>query len=527
MKAFSKLYMALDETTKTNEKINHLVSYLEQANPADSVWAIYFLIGRKPKRLVKTSLLRRWASEVSKIPAWLFEECYDTVGDLAETIALVLPENGESATLHLSEVIEKILIPLKDMEDEKRKEVIIDIWDRFDSHQCFLFNKLLTGGFRVGVSQKLITRALEKVSGVEANVIAHRLMGNWTPSIEFYEQLLSKETIDSDHSKPYPFFLAHPIDSEPEVLGDDESWSAEWKWDGIRAQLIRRKEETFIWSRGEELITHQFPELDDASQSMPGGCVLDGEIICYKDDQVLPFSELQRRLGRKKVGKKLLTEAPVIMMVYDLLELEGVDIREKPLIERLEALETIIGEINSKNFITSEKIEFQNWQELRDFREKSRENKVEGLMLKRKSSPYRVGRQKGDWWKWKVDPLTIDAVLVYAQRGHGRRASLYSDYTFAVWDGDSLVPFAKAYSGLTNEEIRQVDSFVKSNTKERFGPVRSVKPELVFELAFEGIQKSTRHKSGVAVRFPRIKRWRQDKDIKEADTLASVISLLD
>ncbi|MCA9814378.1 MAG: ATP-dependent DNA ligase [Cyanobacteriota/Melainabacteria group bacterium] len=527
MQSFTRLYTKLDQTTKTTEKVDALVSYFEEASEADAAWAIYFLCGKKPRRLVKTSLLRTWAAEVAGMSDWLFAECYDSVGDLAETIALILPEGECSLDMPLNLLVNERLLRLRSFSELEVRESILATWQEMDAGQRFIFNKLLTGAFRVGVSQSLVTRALGKVASLDPRVIAHRLMGHWEASPEFYRGLIAEETDDTDRSRPYPFYLAHPLDGAPEDLGEPSCWSAEWKWDGIRAQLVRRQGETYIWSRGEELVTEQFPELASAARNLPDGTVIDGEIICWSESRVLPFSTLQRRLGRKRVGKTLLKEAPVAMMAYDLLEYDNVDIREQSLEERRACLRQVTaGGFFQDIFMVSPSLQFASWQELTDLRQGSRERAVEGLMLKRLQSPYQVGRQRGDWWKWKVDPYSIDAVLIYAQRGHGRRASLYSDYTFAVWEEEKLVPFAKAYSGLTDEEIRQVDAFVKRNTLERFGPVRVVKPELVFELAFEGIQESNRHKSGIAVRFPRMSRWRQDKPADEANSLAEVKALI-
>lgn len=522
--------MQLDQTTKTTEKVDALVSYFEVADNADAAWAVYFLCGKKPRRLVKTSRLRAWAAEVACMSDWLFAECYDSVGDLAETIALILPESHRSLDMPLHLVVSEKLLQLRGLSESETRARILSTWDQMDAGQRFIFNKLLTGAFRVGVSQSLVTRALGKVASLDPQVIAHRLMGQWEATPEFYLALIADKTDDTDRSRPYPFYLAHPLEGHPADLGEPSSWSAEWKWDGIRAQLVRRRAETYIWSRGEELVTEQFPELASAARSLPDGTVIDGEIICWSDGRVMPFSTLQRRLGRKRVGKTLLKEAPVAMMAYDLIEFDGEDIREQSLESRRALLRQITtGGFVQDSFMVSPSLDFASWEELIDLRQGSRnraEGAVEGLMLKRLQSPYRVGRQRGDWWKWKVDPYSIDAVLIYAQRGHGRRASLYSDYTFAVWEEDKLVPFAKAYSGLTDEEIRQVDAFVKRNTLERFGPVRVVKPELVFELAFEGIQESNRHKSGIAVRFPRMSRWRKDKPAQEANSLSEVKALI-
>lgn len=547
MKAFTDLYTALDETTKTNEKVGAMRDYFEKVEPADAAWAIYFLTGRKPKQLVQIPKLVGMAIAAARLPEWLFSESYDAVGDVAETIALLLPAGDKSSTIPLHTWIEERLLPLRGASDEAQFKSILQAWSELDEAQRFIWNKLLTGAFRVGVSQQLVIRALSQVSKLDAAVIAHRMMGTWEPTEDFYKSLIAPETEDSDISRPYPFCLAHPLDADPQSLGDVEEWQAEWKWDGIRSQLIRRAGQTFIWSRGEDLITDRFPEILEDSKLLPNGTVIDGEILPWKEANVLPFAQLQLRIGRKTLTKKILTDIPVILMAYDLLEINNEDIRSKPLLERRATLFKLLQGIScsaytlqqgdmhstvpscqrlSERLRISPTLDANSWDELIESRSNARALNVEGLMLKRLSSPYKVGRQRGDWWKWKVNPFTMDAVLIYAQRGSGKRASLYTDYTFGVWDGDTLVPVAKAYSGLTDDEIRQVDLFVRQNTIEKFGPVRTVKPQLVFELAFEGIQKSTRHKSGIAVRFPRMARWRTDKPAEEADTLETVKALL-
>ncbi len=526
MKLFAQLYTALDETTRTNVKIQALVDYFQQAPPEDAVWAIHFLIGRKPRQVVPTRKLREWAAQLAGIPNWLFDASYDVVGDLAETITLVLPLSTRLQNRPLHVWIEDILLPLRGKDETDQQKTILDTWQQLDSPQRFVCNKLITGAFRVGVSQRLVTRALSQLSGIDAAVIAHRLMGDWTPDAQTYHQILSTDTSDSDISRPYPFYLAYPLDQKTTDLGDINDWQAEWKWDGIRAQVIKRQDQVFIWSRGEELVTDKFPEISQAAERLPNGTVLDGEILAWDNERPLNFSELQRRIGRKNVGPKLLKEVPVILMAYDILEVDGKDVRDHTLTQRFEALTQISATLPDDKILKISPVTAGSWQQLAGAREQARSRGVEGLMLKRLSSPYRVGRRRGDWWKWKVDPLMIDAVLLYAQRGHGRRSGLYTDYTFAVWDADKLVPFAKAYSGLTDAEIRQVDRFVRTHTLERFGPVRSVEPQLVFEIAFEDIRQSSRHKSGIAVRFPRISRWRTDKKIQDADSLQTLKSLL-
>jgi DNA ligase-1 len=527
VKRFAELYAALDSTTRTNEKIEALTAYFSSAPPADAAWAIHFLIGRRPKRLIESRKLWHWAIEEAAIPEWLFGECYEAVGDVAETIALLLPPPAASSDKRLSYWIEERLLPLREWDEAGQRDSLIWAWREMDDAQRFVWNKLITGEFRVGVSSNLVTRALAKVSGVDAAVIAHRLMGDWQPTPESVAQFLAVESGDADISRPYPFFLAYPLEGEPAVLGAIDEWRIEWKWDGIRSQLIRRQGHTFIWSRGEELVTDRFPEIAALGSVIGEGVVLDGEILPWKDSAPLPFAQLQRRIGRKALGAKILADVPVALIAFDLLELDGADVREQPLEWRRERLAGIVDRVaHPAALVLSPRVAAASWDELTNLRTQARERGVEGFMLKRHGSPYRVGRRRGDWWKWKIDPYSVDAVLIYAQRGSGRRASLYTDYTFGIWEDGKLVPFAKAYSGLTDEEIRQVDAFVRRNTVERFGPVHVVKPELVFELAFEGIQRSTRHKSGIAVRFPRMARWRTDKKPEDADTIDTIRALL-
>ncbi|HEU4451931.1 MAG TPA: ATP-dependent DNA ligase [Longimicrobium sp.] len=527
MKAFAELYAALDETTKTGEKVDALARYFASVPAEDAAWAVHFLIGRRPKRLVGARRLAEWAMQATGTPEWLFAECYDSVGDLAESISLLLPPSGASSDLPLREWVARLLA-LRGEDEETQRGDVMRAWAELDGPQAYVWNKLITGSFRVGVSQKLVVRALAQVSGVDENTIAHRLMGAWEPGPDLIARLLSAETGDADVSRPYPFFLAYALEEEPDALGEAREWQTEWKWDGIRAQVIRRAGSTFVWSRGEELITERFPELAAAAAMLPDGTVLDGEIMPWRDDTPLPFAQLQRRIGRKVLGPKILSEVPAVLLTYDLLEIGGEDVRPRPLEWRRARLEELLIRTPSAGrFLPSPVVPAEEWDHVRQAYRDARARLAEGLMLKRRDAEYGVGRRKGAWWKWKVEPFTVDAVLIYAQRGHGRRASLYTDYTFAVWSGDELVPFAKAYSGLTDAEIRRVDSFVRRNTLQRFGPVRAVKPELVFELGFEGIQRSPRHKSGIAVRFPRMLRWRDDKKPEDADSLETIISMLD
>ena len=526
MKAFAELYRNLDETTSTNRKIDAMVEYFRRAPEKDAIWAVSFLIGRKPRQVVPTRKLMQWAAELAGIADWLFEASYDVVGDLAETITLLLPRTTCTSDRPLHEWVERRLLPLRDMEPASQRSQILDAWQQMNESQRFVWNKLITGGFRVGVSRRLVVRALERFSGIDAAIVTHRLMGEWSATAETYRRILSPDTRDADISRPYPFYLAYPLEDNLADLGSLDHWQVEWKWDGIRGQVISRSRQVFIWSRGEELVSEKYPELMESAALLPDGTVLDGEILPWKEERPLPFSELQRRIGRKSVGKKLLKDVPTAFLAYDILEFGGEDLRPLALLERRARLCQVLDGIPGSRLIISPAVAARTWEDLEVQRGESRRRGVEGFMLKRLDSVYQVGRRRGDWWKWKIDPLTADAVLIYAQRGHGRRAGLYTDYTFAVWQGASLVPFAKAYSGLSDDEIRAVDRFIQRNTVERFGPVRSVRPELVFEIAFEGIQQSSRHKSGLAVRFPRILRWRRDKKVEEADTLDALKSLL-
>jgi DNA ligase-1 len=548
MRAFAALYLRLDETTSSNAKLAAMVEYLRSAPPADAAWAVYFLAGGKPRQLVPAKVLRAFAQQASGTPEWLFEECYQSVGDLAETIALLVPPGDASATTAegagLASWMEGRLLPLRGLAPAETIARLSEYWRELDGRERFVCGKLITGNFRVGVSRLLVTRALAAVSGIDSKRIAQRLVGYTDignfPLPAHFLRLIAAETgeeadpLSSIH--PYPFFLAQslqlPVERFGSQLGPPADWQVEWKWDGIRAQVVRRAGEVAVWSRGEELVTERFPEVAAVARALPDGTVLDGEIVAWREGRVQPFARLQQRLGRKILTAKLLAEIPVSLLAYDLIEWQGEDWRGRPQATRRAQLERLVAEVGeaAPGLQLSPLLEGADWLDLDRQREASRSRGVEGMMLKARTSGYGVGRTSGAgiWWKWKVDPFSVDAVLVYAQRGHGRRAGLYTDYTFAVWDAPpeagvrQLVPFAKAYSGLTDAEIANV----RRTTVEKFGPVRAVQPTLVFELGFEGIARSSRHKSGIAVRFPRMLRWRDDKRVEEADTLATLAALL-
>lgn len=528
MQHFSQLISTLAQSTKTNEKLEALSRYFATADEKDKPWVLALFSGRRPKRVVNSAQMRQWSMELTGLPEWLFNECYHTVGDLAETIALLLPPPATKAGSQPLHYWLDSLLRLDKASEEEKGTFVRNAWDQMEYRERFVFNKLITGGFRIGVSQSTIVNALAKTYNIIPATVSHLISGNWDPQQITMAALLNEESSTIDDSKPYPFFLAYALEGGPETLGDPEEWQAEWKWDGIRGQVIKRNGQLFIWSRGEELITEKFPEITALLDFLPDGCAIDGEILAYDlaADHPLPFQALQTRIGRKNLTKKQLQEAPVIFHCYDLLEFDKQDLRLLPLQDRRALLEKLVNTVRQPALKLSPALAFTAWDELTLLREQSRNNGSEGLMLKKLSSVYQTGRRRGDWWKWKIDPYTVDAVMIYAQKGHGRRSNLYTDYTFAVKDGDKLVPFAKAYSGLTDKEIAEVDNWVKRNSLEKFGPVRTVKAELVFEIAFEGIGLSTRHKSGIAVRFPRIHRWRKDKPVEEINTIEDLKKLV-
>ena len=564
MKRFAQLFGELDRSTATLAKVDALKRYFASAAPRDAAWAVYFLAGGKPRQVVPNAVLWATACQRAGIDDWLFDACYQAVGDFAETVAHVLPPPQRESDLGLAEWVEERLLPLRGLSPVEQSERVAAYWDELDDAGRFLLNKLIGGEFRVGVSKLLVQRALAEGSGVDAKLVAQRMMGyadkGATPSAERFAQLTaSAEPGPLDVGQPYPFFLAHPLDFALEQfeakLAAPEHWQVEWKYDGIRAQIVKRASRVWIWSRGEELVTERFPEVVAVAQRLADGTVLDGELVAWSEGRVLPFALLQQRIGRKTLTKKVLDAAPVAFIAYDVLEDRGADLRELPQSARRAGLERIV--VAHPGFVLSP-IELRaDWAAYAELRGEARARGVEGFVLKHRDARYGTGRRKqddlagGTWWKWKIEPFSVDCVLVYAQPGHGRRASVYTDYTFAVWsrapngadevaaaldaiatrrapesDALQLVPFAKAYSGLTDEEFRRVDRVIRRDTVEKFGPVRSVRPSLVFELGFEGIQKSSRHKSGIAVRFPRMLRIRDDKPLYEADTLASLEALL-
>ncbi|WP_433900294.1 ATP-dependent DNA ligase [Sphingobacterium puteale] len=522
---FATLINALDSSNKASLKKEAIIRFLSFAPEKDKRWFLALMTGKRPKRAISTKELKTWVMEITNIPEWLFVECYAAVGDLSETLALLLPPASEKIDKSLSEWMEDILL-LANASMEEKKAFVLTSWNRLNTVERFIFNKLLGGSFRLGISSKGLINTIAAHFQIEPSIVTHSIMGEWNPHDYAFDKLVRGEYSNTNLSKPYPFCLAYPIEKEVEELGPITEWQCEYKWDGIRGQLIKRSDEIFIWSRGEELVTEQFPEITDALRQWQGSFVLDGEILAAKEGQILNFNELQKRINRKVISRTLREEVPIVVYLYDLLELDGKDLRSEPLQDRRKLLEQLCQGHVGPAIQLSPLIHGENWADLRKLQAASRALNSEGIMLKKKDSVYYVGRKKGGWWKWKVNPMTIDAVLIYAQKGSGRRSAHYTDYTFAVKDGDHLVSIAKAYSGLTDKEILEVSRYVRQNAVEKFGPVRTVKPELVFEIAFEGIGYSQRHKSGVALRFPRILRWRRDKKAADIDTLENIKKLI-
>ena len=533
MRRFTQLFVEMDRTKRTSEKVASIARYFREAPAEDAAWALYFLSGRKLKRLIPSAVLHEAIVRVTQLPEWLLSESYESVGDFAETMALLYPdEHNAPSAIALHQLVQERMLRFRTIAEPKRQiELLIQTWSELDPPQRLVFNKLLTGNFRIGVAQTLIIRALANVADISPAVMAQRFAGSWEPTAESFLRLRNGGDNAHPSNQPYPFLLGYPLDIPLEQLGPIDHWQIEWKYDGLRAQLMKRGNQVLIWSRGEDLITRSFPEFEQAASKLPDGTVLDGEILAWENNHPLPFALLQRRINRRVVEATFWTDVPIAFIAFDLLEDGGADLRDRSLQARRSRLEEIIQLLpHPSPLYVSPIVALRSWDELKTQRDAARHKQVEGVLIKRLDGVYGVGRRRGDWWKWKVDPHTIDAVLIYAQGGSGRRSGLFTDYTFGVWDRSNgsreLIPVAKAYSGLTDEEIRQVDRFIRRNTISKHGPVRVVKPELVFELAFQSVQESQRHKAGVAIRFPRMNRWRIDKKADEADTLETLRALL-
>ncbi len=540
LKNFSELFVDLDSSNSTNNKIEFLKNYFLSNDPIDNSWAIYLLTGKSNKRFISGRYLKNLFSQIYEYPQWLIDTCYLKVGDSAEVITLLLKNKTNSrkkklSNISLNELLSEIIPALSKLNEEEKNLEIKNLWETLPEDNHLIFNKILTGTFRVGVSIGLITKSISKLINIEEEIISHRLMGNFVPSIDSYEFLINKTiNLQELNSKPFPFLLANTI--EDKIFKNSiNDFQFEWKYDGIRMQLIKRSGNVSLWTRGQELVNESFPELVEKMSHIKDDFVLDGELLVwnFKEQIAFDFSLLQKRINRKSPTRSIQKKYPIIFIAYDLLEINGKDIREIKLENRRIELEKYFSKWQNKTennisniFKICDLIFPKNWTDALTYKEKSRENNTEGLIIKKKTSIYSFGRKKGIWWKYKVDPMQLDAVLIYAKGGSGRRAGLYTDYSFALWKDQELIKFASAYSGLTNIEIKELDKWIRKNTIEKFGPVRSLKPEMVFEISFEKIQISKRHKSGIAVRFPRITKWRKDKKINDADSIENAYELM-
>ncbi|KFE35319.1 cisplatin damage response ATP-dependent DNA ligase [Thioclava atlantica] len=519
MRDFARLLERLAFTPGRNAKLDALADYLRHAPDPERGYALAALTGELDLGRAQPAVLRAMVGE--RVDPELFALSYDYVGDLAETIALIWPGDGEPGALDLPHVVET----LQDTPKIRTGPVIADWLDRLAPSERYALLKLATGGLRVGVSARLARMALARLGGPSLEEIEEIWHGLAPPYRALFDWIEGGEKPERAGLAPFrPVMLSTPIDREGLDALDPAEFAAEWKWDGIRVQAVAEGGERRLYSRTGEDISGAFPDIV-AHMGFEGA--LDGELLVRRGDQVAPFGDLQKRLGRKSPGKALLASHPAALRLYDVLLWEDEDLRALPFDTRRERLEAAVADLNPERFDVSEVLPFGAWDDLAALRAAPPQVVIEGVMLKRRDTPYMAGRPKGPWFKWKRDPRLIDAVVLYAQRGHGKRSGFYSDFTFGVWEDEALVPVGKAYSGFTDEELRRLDRFVRNHTVDRFGPVRALSPALVVEVAFEGLNRSTRHKSGVAMRFPRISRIRWDKPAAEADRIETLREMLD
>ncbi len=587
---FTRLFNELDETNHTVEQLAALERYFKAAPAADAAWALHLLIGAKAPRALKNSQLREWISTVADLPTWLVDESCETVGDIAETLALLLPDPptvpaGGSLALH--RLITERLLPLAGLGPEARRDLVVTTWRELDGAQRFIWNKLITGSFRIGVSRTQVARALGKTAGVSASVMAHRLLGFQEPTEAAFRALLAAESANENFG-PYPFQTANAIKSaepagdptiesldlfprlvgapgtgptitRPEELGSASDWQAEWLLDGLRVQVMRRGDAVLIWSQDEELLNPEFPEIAEAAQLLPDGTVLDGDLVVWPASDVCPGTraDIQQRLSHATPGAGLQRKLPVVFIAQDIIEAAEIDQRGRPLLARRRQLAEVLAPAADRHretqatrpasgstdgsqmdlfgsppaaaahhapfrFRAASLVSFGSWEQLASLRREARDHGAAGLILKRTESCYGASVETSAWWIWPIEPLRINAVLIAALPGHGNSPRAFSDYTFAVWCDDELVPFAKTGTGLTEIGFRAMDDFIRAHITGKFGPVRSVKAELVFELEFDSVQTSTRHKSGLVVRSARIHRRRPELSAAEADTLEAL-----
>ncbi|PZX46168.1 DNA ligase-1 [Roseinatronobacter thiooxidans] len=515
---FAELLERLAFTPRRTLKLAHLEAYFAATPDPDRGLALAALTGGLDLRAVTPSLLRALVAE--RVDADLFALSYDFVGDLAETIALIWPDGAEGKDIPLHKVVEELQRTPK----AQLAQVIAARLDALTPSRRYAYLKLATGGLRVGVSARLARQAVADYGGLdlaEVEEVWHGLSPPYESLFHWAEN--GPKPVSAAFAPFRPVMLSTATDAEALAMLDTAEYVAEWKWDGIRVQAVSEGGTKRLYSRTGDDISAAFP---DVIAAMDFEGALDGELLVRRGDQVAPFNDLQTRLGRKQVSGRMLASHPAALRVYDVMLWQGRDLRALPFSARRAALEAAVQTLDPARIDLSALLPFDDWHALATLRAAPPEPVIEGVMIKHRDSPYLAGRIKGHWFKWKRDPMLVDAVLLYAQRGHGKRSGYYSDFTFGVWDGPTLVPVGKAYFGFTDAELKALDRFVRDNTVDRFGPVRAVKPEKVVEVAFEGLNRSPRHKSGVAMRFPRIARIRDDKPASEADTLDALMRLL-
>ncbi len=534
MRRFAELIDRLIYTPGRNAKLRLIGDYLRATPDPDRGWALAALTGEIDLPAVKSAAIRAMMEERSD-PA-LFRMSRDFVGDTAETVALLWPDPADDigATPTISAIIARLAV----LKRGEGPAVLAALLDTMDAEARYALIKLASGGLRVGVSGRLARTAVANAFAVDVETIEEVWHGLAPPYAELFAWAEGRGPLPCIDNQPVfrPFMLAHPLEEPgaPERAVDLADYAAEWKWDGIRVQLVHAGGETRLYSRGGDDITAAFPDIANA---FAHDAVLDGELLVRgivqggEDGGAASFNALQQRLGRKSVSAAMLRDAPAFVRLYDVLVDAGEDVRALPWSERRARLEALMPALDPERFDLSALIEAADFDALATIRAASRDSAIEGVMLKRRDAPYVAGRRAGLWYKWKRDPLTVDCVMLYAQRGSGKRSSFYSDYTFGCWSGDpdaggELLPVGKAYSGFTDEELRWLDKFVRDNSMARFGPVREVAKSLVLEVAFDSVHRSKRHKSGLAMRFPRISRIRRDKPAAEADHVATLLAMV-
>lgn len=521
MKRFAELCAILESTANAREKMAALTVYFQDAPPPDAIWAIRLLLGWKPSRIATSQTLRRWARECVQFPDWLFEESCAAVGNLLETLALLIPLPDTPGDVPLHVRMQRDLLPLRDLTENEQRAAVSAAWTQMDAQQRFVWNTLLTGGFRPHVSEKTLIRALSAWRGLPTTVLACRLKQEWEPTVAGYRALFSHDIAALDSSQLYPFqrwYEEPPARGASGAIGD---WRIDWHRNGMRAQLIKRGSSVFLWSDDHVIVNDTFPEICEAMAAMTDGTVLDGVITAWSADGPLHRAELERRMKRKRLTKKFKHEVPVRYWVYDLLEIQGEDVRTQPFRQRIHQAAGIIPTEVGSVIHLAEPLEAASWHRLHALRNDARRHGADGVLLRRWTASACPSTRKADQWRvWKADPLTAPVVLVYVQALNAASGQRSVEGTFAAWDGGDLVPVAKTSAGFSDEDVNAIEEFAKQHTVERFGPVRSLKAELVFTLAFDSVSLSTRRKSGLVLHHPRVAGRLLDASIHDAERIA-------